>query len=52
MSEIGAFELVFLLLRLFIVIFGLFALKVNTPYPHRFNGYWSEGCFLRLPAAS
>ncbi len=33
MSEIGAIELVFLLLLLFIVIFGLFALKLKTPYP-------------------
>jgi monovalent cation/hydrogen antiporter len=33
MSEIGAIEIVFLLLLLFIVIFGLFALKLKTPYP-------------------
>src|SRR6201994_1813973 len=33
MSQIGAIELVFLLLLLFIVIFGLLALKLKTPYP-------------------
>jgi CPA1 family monovalent cation:H+ antiporter len=33
MSEIGTIELVFLLLLLFIVIFGLLARKLATPYP-------------------
>ena len=33
MSDIGAVELVFLLLLLFIVVFGLFARKLGTPYP-------------------
>src|SRR5712691_10185847 len=33
MSEIGTVELVFLLLLLFIVVFGLFARKLGTPYP-------------------
>ena len=33
MSEIGTVEFVFLLLLLFIVVFGLIARKVGTPYP-------------------
>jgi monovalent cation/hydrogen antiporter len=33
MSEIGAVEFVFLLLLLFIVVFGVLARKVKTPYP-------------------
>jgi monovalent cation/hydrogen antiporter len=33
MSEIGVIELVFLLLLLFIVVFGLLARKLRTPYP-------------------
>src|SRR5436190_17402623 len=33
MSEIGIIELVFLLLLLFIVVFGLLARKLGTPYP-------------------
>lgn len=33
MSDIGAVELVFLLLLLFIVVFGLLARKMGTPYP-------------------
>lgn len=33
MSEIGEIELVFLLLLLFIVVFGLLALRLKTPYP-------------------
>ena len=33
MSEIGTVELVFLLLLLFIVVFGLLARKLGTPYP-------------------
>ncbi len=33
MSEIGTVELVFLLLLLFIVVFGVLARKLGTPYP-------------------
>src|SRR5690242_5276844 len=33
MSELGVIELVFLLLLLFIVVFGLLARKLRTPYP-------------------
>jgi CPA1 family monovalent cation:H+ antiporter len=33
MNDIGAIELVFLLLLLFIVVFGLIARKLGTPYP-------------------
>ena len=33
MSEIGTVELVFLLLLLFIIVFGLVARKFRTPYP-------------------
>ena len=33
MSEIGTVEVVFLLLLLFIVVFGLLARKLGTPYP-------------------
>ncbi|HMF74869.1 MAG TPA: Na+/H+ antiporter [Bryobacteraceae bacterium] len=33
MSEIGTVELVFLLLLLFIIAFGIFARKLRTPYP-------------------
>src|SRR5882724_7632551 len=33
MSEIGEIELVFLLLLLFIVLFGLLARRLGTPYP-------------------
>ena len=33
MSEIGAVELVFLLLLLFVVVFGLLARKLGMPYP-------------------
>jgi len=33
MSEIGATELVFLLLLFFVVVFGLLARKLRTPYP-------------------
>jgi Na+/H+ antiporter len=33
MSEIGTVELVFLLLLLFVVVFGLLAGKLRTPYP-------------------
>lgn len=33
MSEIGALELVFLLLLLFIIVFGLLARKMGMPYP-------------------
>ena len=33
MSEIGTVEIVFLLLLLFIIVFGLLARKLQTPYP-------------------
>jgi monovalent cation/hydrogen antiporter len=33
MSEIGAVEIIFLLLLLFIIIFGLLARRIGTPYP-------------------
>src|SRR5215469_15787386 len=33
MSEIGAVEFVFLLLLLFVIVFGLLARKLKTPYP-------------------
>src|SRR3954469_23340108 len=33
MSEIGAVELVFLLLLLFVVLFGMLARRLGTPYP-------------------
>src|ERR1700750_2162157 len=33
MTEIGTVELVFLLLLLFIIVFGLLARKLGTPYP-------------------
>src|SRR5882724_12147969 len=33
MSAIGAVELVFLLLLLFIAVFGVFARKLGVPYP-------------------
>ena len=33
MSEIGEVELVLLLLLLFVIVFGLFARKLGTPYP-------------------
>lgn len=33
MSEIGAIELVFLLLLLFVIVFGLLARRVGIPYP-------------------
>ncbi len=33
MSEIGTFEIVFLLLLFFIVVFGILARKLGTPYP-------------------
>src|SRR5437762_9592135 len=33
MSEIGTVELIFLLLLLFVAVFGVLARKLDTPYP-------------------
>ena len=33
MTEIGTVELIFLLLLLFVAVFGLIARKLGTPYP-------------------